>query len=141
MFTSKKFEKTFTCKEHVLYDNYLKINAELFCGYRWNWIMTFTFSFVINFNIDQSIYLFTIQKYSIEKIVISLLYVYIFYFQIFYLKPSKIFLRNMKSAKFVYIYTRSVRKLHKHASKSPSNWNDSKYISILLRRQIRIYAI
>lgn len=72
--------------------------------------MTFTFSFVINFNIDQSIYLFTIQKYSIEKIIISLLYVYIFYFQIFYLKPSKIFLRNMKSAKFVYIYIYSIGK-------------------------------
>lgn len=142
------------CKEHVLYNNYLKINAELFCSHRWNRIITFTFirpslifflPLINHFNIE---YLFIIiQKYSVEKIIIEKLllrYMYIFYFQI--LKLSKIFLRNIytpirmwfwKVENSYIIIGNSIGKEVTQTRIEISEQLDSKYISILLRRYIR----
>lgn len=141
------------CKEHVLYNNYLKINAELFRSHRWNRIITFTFirlsliffSPLINhFNIE---YLFiTIQKYIIasRKLLLWNYYMYIFYFQI--LKLSKIFLRNIytpiqmwfwKVENSYIIIGNSIGKEVTQTRIEISEQLDSKYISILLRRYIR----
>lgn len=141
------------CKEHVLYNNYLKINAELFCSHRWNRIITFTFirlsliffpPLINHFNIE---YLFiTIQKYIIasRKLLLWNYYMYIFYFQI--LKLSKIFLRNIytpiqmwfwKVENSYIIIGNSIGKEVTQTRIEISEQLDSKYISILLRRYIR----
>lgn len=141
------------CKEHVLYNNYLKINAELFRSHRWNRIITFTFirlsliffpPLINHFNIE---YLFiTIQKYIIasRKLLLWNYYMYIFYFQI--LKLSKIFLRNIytpiqmwfwKVENSYIIIGNSIGKEVTQTRIEISEQLDSKYISILLRRYIR----
>ena len=138
------------CKEHVLYNNYLKINAELFRSHRWNRIITFTFirlsliffSPLINhFNIE---YLLRFRNITSRKLLLRNYYMYIFYFQI--LKLSKIFLRNIytpirmwfwKVENSYIIIGNSIGKEVTQTRIEISEQLDSKYISILLRRYIR----